>query len=193
MQLTKTDKISTTVVCTMVILAITLNFNSLKSIFIKNKPTSNVLNSNPLYIYKEKLPAKIKQTSQKYKFLEEIYTSDKPVLFFSYDPLSIAEKENRILYKNITDKLEQNPQLKQNIKIYKNGHKKIKALKSKYSSERKSCSLTSSGNMDLDDLIELTDNCFESACIIVPNKNQYYELSRDADYMLKQLSNIIVK
>ena len=124
MKFTKIDKIFVLVVFFIVILSILTNIDTLKSIFIKNDPINNTLSSTPLYINAEKLPAKIKQTSQKYKFLEEIYTSDKPVLFFSYNPLSVEEKENRILYKNITDKLEQNPQLKQNIKIYKNGHKK---------------------------------------------------------------------
>ncbi len=185
MKLNRIDKIIGIVTIILVIIA-TIQIISNKTINKKTTSMLNNFNNDPYsatWVNEEILPDNIKKYSEKYETYQELYNSDELTLVYGYEVFNHDERLNSVFHRKLSKKIK-NKNLNYRI-VALNGYQHLPDQLLGNYQEDVTCRADLS--KDLNALINTSENCLETACIVDMKNNRYIHMGRNIDTIVETL------
>lgn len=163
-------------------------------ISIKNKtflPTPKI-ESNAFFVNSQneyKLPLYTKAISEKYNVFKDIYTSNEKILVYGIHPDSNDPMDNTTFQKQMEEALKKS-NLKYKPIAYTDWEDEILAIlvRNRNTINQESCKIQNSDGEKIENIIDISEKCFNRSCIIDNQHNKYIVISRDINFIINVLN-----
>jgi len=136
-----------------------------------------------------KLPNNIREISNKYNAYQDLYSSDKLTLIYSYtDSTSDDELDMGIKFHEKLSKALEKEKLDYRYIVYNNWKDdslEVTLRNKKYLDETDSCKTPI--EFDLQEYILTSQDCIRSVCLMDVKNHRFYTLTPDVDYIISEL------